>query len=111
MNSPVTLASAGAMPAAEWIGLGALALLYLFGIGWASYCAITRARGRGYWLACIALIAAGSAIAYFATSSPAGSDEMPAGFGFGVDVALLGIAGVSAGCAWQTIARLRHKFH
>ncbi|KVE23934.1 hypothetical protein WS67_22305 [Burkholderia singularis] len=111
MNSPVTLASAGAMPAAEWIGLGALALLYLFGIGWASYCAITHARGRGYWLACIALIAAGSAIACFAASSPPGSGEMPAGFGFGVDVALLGIAGVSAGCAWQAIARLRHKFH
>lgn len=35
MTVPATLAAAGTPPLAEWIGLGTLALLYLFGLGWA----------------------------------------------------------------------------
>ncbi len=45
MTVPATLAAAGTPPLAEWIGLGTLALLYLFGLGWAGRGAASRARG------------------------------------------------------------------
>ncbi|VUD62050.1 unnamed protein product [Burkholderia pseudomallei] len=94
-------------PLAEWIGLGTLALLYLFGLGWAVRGAASRARGRAYWIACAALIVGGTACALVAPPSPPDSGEMPPGFGLGVLVTLLGIAGTTAGCAWRAIARLR----
>lgn len=107
MTVPATLAAAGTPPLAEWIGLGTLALLYLFGLGWAVRGAASRARGRAYWLACAALIVGGTACALVAPPSPPDSGEMPPGFGLGVLVTLLGIAGTAAGCAWRAIARLR----
>ncbi|AJY38531.1 hypothetical protein I6G56_21445 [Burkholderia humptydooensis] len=107
MTAPATLAAAGATPLAEWIGLGALALLYLFGLGWALRGAASRARGRAYWIACAALIAGGTACALVAPPSSPESAEMPPGFGLGLLVAMLGIAGTTAGCAWQALARLR----
>lgn len=100
MTVPATLAATGTPPLAEWTGLGTLALLYLFGLGWA-------VRGRAYWIACAALIVGGTACALVAPPSPPDSGEMPPGFGLGVLVTLLGIAGTTAGCAWRAIARLR----
>ncbi|KWZ38062.1 hypothetical protein WS72_24520 [Burkholderia savannae] len=110
MTAPATLAAAaGATTFAEWIGLGALALLYLFGLGWSLRGAFARTRGRGYWLACAALIAGGTACALLAKPFPSDSGEMPPGFGLGVLIVMLGIAGTTAGCAWQAIARLRRE--
>ncbi|KVD78316.1 hypothetical protein WS62_29285 [Burkholderia sp. ABCPW 14] len=109
MTAPATLAAAGTTPFAEWFGLGTLAAPYLFGLGWALYSAFRQARGRGYWLACAALIVAGTACALLAKPYPPGSGEMPPGFGLGVLVVMLGIAGTTAGCAWQALARLRRE--
>ncbi|ABC34655.1 hypothetical protein [Burkholderia thailandensis] len=110
MIAPATPAAlaAGATTFAEWAALGTLALLYLFGLGWSLRGALARSRGRAYWLACAALIAGGTACALLAKPSAPNSGEMPPGFGLGVLVVMLGIAGTTAGCAWQAIARLRH---
>lgn len=93
--------------ATDLIALGALALLYLFGLGCALYQACARPRGRLYWLACIALIVAGSGLMAFAPPTSPDSGEMPPGFGLGVLIVFAGIAATSAGCAWRAISRLR----
>jgi drug/metabolite transporter (DMT)-like permease len=96
-----------ARSATDLIALGVLALLYLFGLGTALYQAYARPRGRLYWLACLALIVAGSGLMAFAPPASPDSGEMPPGFGLGVLVVFAGVAAVSAGCAWRAISRLR----
>jgi peptidoglycan/LPS O-acetylase OafA/YrhL len=93
--------------ATDLIALGTLVLLYLFGLGGALYHACTRSRGRFYWLACVALIAAGSGLMAFAPPATPDSGEMPPGFGLGVMIVFAGLAATSAGCAWRAISRLR----
>ncbi|WP_186024625.1 hypothetical protein [Burkholderia gladioli] len=104
---PASSSFAQAATATDLIALGTLALLYLLGLGWAGWHALRATRGRLYWVACLALIAAGTLAAVFALPDTPDSGEMPAGFALGVMVSFAGLAATAAGCAWQAIRRLR----
>ncbi|WP_414439285.1 hypothetical protein [Burkholderia sp. 22PA0106] len=91
----------------DLLALGVLALLWLFGLIWAGWQAWHAKRGRLYWVACLALIVAGSVALAIAHPDSPDSGEMPSGFTLGVLVTFAGLAATSAGCAWQAIRRLR----
>lgn len=107
MPATAAFPASSALSATDLLALGVLTLLWLFGLGWAGWQAWRATRGRLYWVACLALIVAGTVALGIARPDSPDSGEMPAGFALGVLVTFAGLAATTAGCAWQAIRRLR----
>ncbi|AFQ50848.1 hypothetical protein [Burkholderia cepacia] len=92
----------------DLFALATLAVLYLGGVSLALWRIRTAAaRGKLYWIVCIALLA-GGAIVITANLAPVpNSGEMPRGFALGVEAVLLGLVLVAAGCAWLMLRARR----
>ncbi|MBU9181204.1 hypothetical protein L0Z36_24395 [Burkholderia multivorans] len=93
---------------ADFVALGTLVLLYVGALGIALWrIRAAAARGKLYWIVCVALLA-GGAVAIAGNLAPVpNSGEMPPGFALGVEASLLGLALVAVGCAWLMLRARR----